>query len=119
MRCGSKRCGFCLGEAEIPRGKATDTPPGVLRLHPLLRKRRADCAQDDTDIVAGAFWPVYHPCFMALANFCSGNVFNTSSLVSQARRACRMPKRILSMCEVWWESVLITIFTPCSLASRR
>jgi hypothetical protein len=29
----------------------------------------------------------HHTCFIALANFCGGNVFNTSSLVSQARRA--------------------------------
>ena len=29
-----------------------------------------------------------HPCFMALANLSTGNVFNTSSGVSHARLAC-------------------------------
>src|SRR5271157_4884579 len=33
----------------------------------------------------------FHSCFMALANFSAGKVFRTSFLVSQARRACRMP----------------------------
>ena len=32
-----------------------------------------------------------HACFMALLNFWAGRVLSTSSLVSQARRAWRMP----------------------------
>lgn len=43
----------------------------------------------------------HHPCFIAFANLCEGSVFSTSSFVSHARRACRMPYRIFSMCEVW------------------
>jgi len=58
-------------------------------------------------------------CFIALANLDSGSVFRTSSQVSHARRACRTPKRIFARCEVWCESVLMTIFTPCRFACRR
>jgi len=32
-----------------------------------------------------------HSCFMAFANGCTGSVLRTSSLVSQARRACSTP----------------------------
>jgi hypothetical protein len=60
----------------------------------------------------------HQACFIALANMSGGSVLRTSSLVSQARRACNTPKRIFSMCEMWWESVLITIFTPCCFAWR-
>src|SRR5438445_9584793 len=45
-------------------------------------------------------------CFMAFANCCVGNVLRTSSRVSQARRACNMPYRILSRLAVCCESVL-------------
>lgn len=34
---------------------------------------------------------VHQACFMALANFWAGRVLRTSSLVSHARLACRMP----------------------------
>src|SRR5512146_609461 len=57
--------------------------------------------------------------FIADANFSTDDVFRTSSLVSHARRACRIPYFIFSMWEVWCESVLITIFTPRSFAMRR
>ena len=33
----------------------------------------------------------YQTRFMAPANFATGKVFNTFSLLSQARRACRIP----------------------------
>src|SRR5579885_2780629 len=62
---------------------------------------------------------LYQACFIACANFAAGRVFSTSSLVSHARRACRIPYLILSRCEVWCESVLITIFTPSCLAWRK
>src|SRR5207245_5191311 len=49
------------------------------------------------------FWmrnAAHQPCFIASPNFCTGRVFSTSSFVSQARRACRTPYRIFSICDV-------------------
>src|SRR5438445_2744873 len=72
-----------------------------------------DCTRESQTYAAG------QACFMAFANPSTGRVLSTSVGVSQARRACSTPNRIFSMCEVWCESVLITIFTPCCLASLR
>src|SRR6266567_2763512 len=52
-------------------------------------------------------------CSIASANFSIESVLSTSFRVSHALRACSTPKRIFSMCVVWCESVLMTIFTPC------
>src|SRR6266404_492094 len=108
MQLGGKRCESCSGKTGAPETCVS-----------MLCSRFIVALMKVQDGVTECLGHYYHACFMALANVCTGNVFNTSSLVSQARRACNTPKRILSRWDVWWESVLITILTPCRFANFR